>query len=307
MSLAAVAATPTPWKPTRPVTVVVPYTPGGGTDSVARAVSKQLSVIWGQPVVIENLPGADGLIGTRKVIDAKPDGTTLLMQVPAIVLTRYTPGLKGVDPVSQLQPITAVAQASNAVVISGKLPAKSLAEFVEYCRRPGQRCSVATTDNQSRIMSRQFVSEEKLDSTVIVNYRGTAAIVTDMIANNVDMAFTGITAALPHHKTGALRFIATTGDRRASALPDVATTAEAGFAQYRSVNWFGLFAPRGLPPDAAQGLVAALREAVKAPDVRTAIVAAGAEPLVSTSDEFAAQVKAEGDRLGALVKRHPLE
>ncbi|MGQ2923461.1 Bug family tripartite tricarboxylate transporter substrate binding protein [Variovorax sp. DAIF25] len=307
MSLAAVAATPTPWKPTRPVTLVVPYTPGGGTDSVARAVSKQLSVIWGQPVVIENLPGADGLIGTRKVIDAKPDGTTLLMQVPAIVLTRYTPGLKGVDPVSQLQPITAVAQASNAVVISGKLPAKSLAEFVEYCRRPGQRCSVATTDNQSRIMSRQFVSEEKLDSTVIVNYRGTAAIVTDMIANNVDMAFTGITAALPHHKTGALRFIATTGDRRASALPDVATTAEAGFAQYRSVNWFGLFAPRGLPPDAAQGLVAALREAVKAPDVRTAIVAAGAEPLVSTSDEFAAQVKAEGDRLGALVKRHPLE
>ncbi|QRF62739.1 tripartite tricarboxylate transporter substrate binding protein (plasmid) [Variovorax paradoxus] len=307
MSLAAVAATPTPWKPTRPVTVVVPYTPGGGTDSVARAVSKQLSVIWGQPVVIENLPGADGLIGTRKVIDAKPDGTTLLMQVPAIVLTRYTPGLKGVDPVSQLQPITAVAQASNAVVISGKLPAKSLAEFVEYCRRPGQRCSVATTDNQSRIMSRQFVSEEKLDSTVIVNYRGTAAIVTDMIANNVDMAFTGIAAALPHHKTGALRFIATTGDRRAGALPDVATTAEAGFAQYRSVNWFGLFAPRGLPPDAAQGLVAALREAVKAPDVRTAIVAAGAEPLVSTPDEFAAQVKAEGDRLGALVKRHPLE
>lgn len=307
MSLAAAAATPAPWKPTRPVTLVVPYTPGGGTDSVARAVSKQLSVIWGQPVVIENLPGADGLIGTRKVIDAKPDGTTLLMQVPAIVLTRYTPGLKGVDPVSQLQPITAVAQASNAVVISGKLPAKSLAEFVEYCRRPGQRCSVATTDNQSRIMSRQFVSEEKLDSTVIVNYRGTAAIVTDMIANNVDMAFTGITAALPHHKTGALRFIATTGDRRASALPDVATTAEAGFAQYRSVNWFGLFAPRGLPPDAAQGLVAALREAVKAPDVRTAIVAAGAEPLVSTSDEFAAQVKAEGDRLGALVKRHPLE
>ncbi|WP_395345150.1 Bug family tripartite tricarboxylate transporter substrate binding protein [Variovorax sp. UC122_21] len=211
MSLAAAAATPAPWKPNRAVTLVVPYTPGGGTDSVARAVSKQLSVIWGQPVVIENLPGADGLIGTRKVIDAKPDGTTLLMQVPAIVLTRYTPGLKGVDPVSQLQPITAVAQASNAVVISGKLPAKSLAEFVEYCRRPGQRCSVATTDNQSRIMSRQFVSEEKLDSTVIVNYRGTAAIVTDMIANNVDMAFTGIAAALPHHKTGALRFIATTG------------------------------------------------------------------------------------------------
>ena len=301
------ATPPAPWKPTRPVTLVVPYTPGGGTDTVARAVSKQLALIWGQPVLIENLPGADGLIGTRKVMDARPDGTTLLMQVPAIVLTKYTPGLKGIDPLAQLQPITAVAQASNAVVISGKLPAKSLAEFVQYCRRPGQRCSIATTDNQSRIMSRQFVAEEKLDATVIVNYRGTAAIVADMIANNVDMSFTGIVAALPHHKAGALRFIATTGDRRTAALPEVATVAESGFAQYRSVNWFGVFAPLGLTPDAAQGVVAALREAVKAPEVRSAIVAAGAEPLVNTPAEFAAQVKAEGERLGTLVKRYPLE
>ncbi|MDO8776763.1 MAG: tripartite tricarboxylate transporter substrate binding protein [Burkholderiaceae bacterium] len=297
----------TVWKPSRPVTLVVPYAPGGGTDTVARAVSKQLAVIWGQSVVVENLPGADGLIGTRKVMDAQPDGTTLLMQVPAIVLTKYTPGLKGIDPLSRLQPITAVAQASNAVVISGKLPVKSLTEFVQYCRRPGQRCSVATTDNQSRILSRQFVAEEKLDSTVIVNYRGTAAIVTDMIANNVDMAFTGIAAALPHHKADTLRFIATTGDRRAAALPNVATTTEAGFPQYRSINWFGLFAPVGLPPAAAQGLVAALREAVKTPDVQNTILAAGAETLVNTSTEFAVQVKAESERLGTLVKRYPLE
>ncbi|VTU37383.1 Argininosuccinate lyase [Variovorax sp. PBS-H4] len=305
----AASAAPPPgvWKPTRPVTLVVPYAPGGGTDTVARAVSKQLASIWNQPVIIENLPGADGLIGTRKVMDARPDGTTLLMQVPAIVLTKYTPGLKGVDPLAQLQPITAVAQASNAVVISGKLPAKSLAEFVQYCRRPGQRCSIATTDNQSRILSRQFVAEEKLDATVIVNYRGTAAIVSDMVANNVDMSFTGIAAALPHHKAGALRFVATTGDRRAAALPEVATAAESGFAQYRSVNWFGVFAPLGLTPDATQGIEVALRQAVQAPEVRAAIVAAGAEPLVNTPAEFAAQVKAEGERLGALVKCYPLE
>ncbi|WP_077000588.1 tripartite tricarboxylate transporter substrate binding protein [Variovorax sp. KK3] len=308
LPIATTAAAPVgAWKPTRPVTLVVPYSPGGGTDTVARAVSKQLASIWGQPVIIENLPGADGLIGTRKVMDARPDGTTLLMQVPAIVLTKYTPGLKGIDPLAQLQPITAVAQASNAVVISGKLPARSLAEFVQYCRRPGQRCSIATTDNQSRILSRQFVAEEKLDATVIVNYRGTAAIVADMIANNVDMSFTGIAAALPHHKAGALRFVATTGDRRAAALPEVATAAESGFAQYRSVNWFGVFAPLGLTPDATQGVQAALREAIQAPEVRAAIVAAGAELLVNSPAEFAAQVRAEGERLGALVKRYPLE
>lgn len=295
------------WKPGHPVTLVVPYAPGGGTDTVARAVSRQLAEIWGRPVVVENLPGADGLIGTRRVMDAKADGSTLLLQVPAIVLTKYTPGLKGIDPLARLQPVTAVAQASNALLVSGKLPVKSLAEFVQYCRRPGQRCSVATTDNQSRVMSRQLVSEEGLDNTVIVNYRGTGAIVTDMIANNVDIAFTGIAAALPHHKTGTLRFIATTGDRRAEALPDVPTTAEAGFGRYRSINWFGVFAPSGLPPAAAQGLVVALREAVKAPDVRKTILAAGAEPLVNTTAEFTAQVREESERLGALVKRYPLE
>ncbi|RYF33983.1 MAG: tripartite tricarboxylate transporter substrate binding protein [Comamonadaceae bacterium] len=295
------------WRPDRPVSLIVPYSAGGGTDTVARAVSKQLSVMWGQPVLVENIPGADGLIGTRRVMDAKADGTTLLLQVPAIVLTRYTPGLKGVDPLERLQPVTAVAQASNAVLISGKLPMRSLGEFVQHCRRPGQRCSLATSDNQSRIMSRQFVAEEGLDNTVIVNYRGTGAIVTDMIANNVDMAFTGIAAALPHHKAGSLRFVATTGDRRAAALPDVPTATEAGFAGYRSINWFGLFAPKGLPPDTAQGLVGALREAVATPDVRAAIVAAGAEPLVNSPAQFDALVKSESERLGALVKRYPLE
>ena len=295
------------WKPSRPVTLVVPYAPGGGTDAVARAVSKQLSIIWSQPVVVENIPGADGLIGTRKVMDARPDGTTLLMQVPAIVLTKYTPGLKGIDPLSHLLPVTAVAQASNAVAVSGKLDAKSLPEFVKYCRRPNQRCSIATPDNQSRIMARQFVADERLANTVIVNYRGTGAIVTDMIANNIDMAFTGIAAALPHHKAGTLRFIATTGDRRAATLPDVPTATEAGFGQYRSINWFGVFAPAGLPPAAATGLAAALREASRTQDVRSAIFAAGGEPLANTPAEFAAQVRAESERLGALVKRYPLE
>ena len=308
-SLAAIGAAQAqvPWKPARPVTLVVPYAPGGGTDAVARAVAKQLAVIWNQPVVVENVPGADGLIGTRKVVDAKPDGTTLLMQVPAVVLTKYTPGLKGIDPISQLRPISAVAQAPNSVAISGKLAAKSLPEFVQYCRRANQRCSIAAPDNQSRIMARQFVAEERLANTVIVNYRGTGAIVTDMIANNVDMSFTGIAAALPHHKAGTLRFLATTGDRRAMAVPDVPTTTEAGFGQYRSINWFGVFAPAGFPPAAADGLASALGEAVKSKDVLGAISAAGAEPLANSPAEFASQVAVESERLGALVKRYSFE
>ncbi|WP_326534019.1 Bug family tripartite tricarboxylate transporter substrate binding protein [Pseudorhodoferax sp.] len=303
----AAFAQATPWRPAKPVTIVVPYAPGGGTDTVARAVARQLGVIWHQAVIVENVPGADGLIGTRRVMDAHPDGATLLLQVPAIALTRYTPGLKGIDPLQRLQPVTAVAQASNAVVVSGKLPVKTLAEFVAHCQRQGQRCSLGTTDNQSRLLSRQFVAESKLPDAVVVNYRGTGAVVADLVANNVDLSFTGIAAALPHAKAGTLRFLATTGDQRATVLPDVPTATEAGFGAYRSINWFGVFAPVGVPPPVLQAIVDALRDAVKDGEVQRTIAAAGAEPVVNAPAAFAAQVRQEGARLGSLVQRYPLE
>jgi tripartite-type tricarboxylate transporter receptor subunit TctC len=296
-----------PWRPAKPVTLVVPYAPGGGTDTVARAVSRQLGVLWKQPVIVENIPGADGLIGTRRVMDAAPDGSALLLQVPAIALTRYTPGLRGIDPLQRLLPITAVAQASNAIVVSARMPVKTVAEFVEHCRRAAQRCALGTTDNQSRLLSNQFVAESKLADAVVVNYRGTSAVVADLVANNVNMSFTGIVAALPHAKAGTLRFLATTGDRRAAVLPEVPTAKEAGFGEFRSINWFGVFAPAGLPAPVAQAIVAALRDAVQDPDVQRTIAAAGAEPVVNTPAEFAAQVREESARLGSLVQRYPLE
>ena len=122
------------WKPERTVSFVVPYAPGGGTDATARAVSRQLSVQWSQSVVVENMPGADGLIGTRRVMEARPDGYTLLFQVPSLVLMKYTPGMKGLDPLARLEPITAVAQAPNAFVVNAKLPVTTLPELFQYCR-----------------------------------------------------------------------------------------------------------------------------------------------------------------------------
>ncbi|MDW3685167.1 tripartite tricarboxylate transporter substrate binding protein [Cupriavidus sp. CV2] len=298
---------PGAWRPDRPVTLVVPYSAGGGTDATARAVSKQLGVLWGQPVVVENLPGADGLIGTRRVMEAKPDGYTLLLQVPGIVVTRYTPGLKGIDPLARLDPITAISQSPAAVVASAKLPVKTLGEFVQYCKTVAKTCSLGTGESLARISGKQLAAEAGLPNLIIVNYRGTGAIVTDMIANNVNLAFTGITAALPHYKAGTLKILATQGHKRAAALPDVPTTAEAGYPQFQSVTWYGLFAPKGTPAAITQGVVAALREAVKDPEVQRTIAAAGAEPVVNSPAEFAAQVRQESERLGALVKQYPFE
>lgn len=305
--VASAAETQTVWKPTRPVTLVVPYAAGGGTDATARAVSRQLGVLWGQPVVVENMPGADGLIGTRRVIDSKSDGYTLLLQVPGIVVAKYTPGLKGIDPLAQLAPITAVSQSPAAIVVSAKLPVKTLAELVQYCKTAAQPCSLASGESLARISAKQLAIEAGIPNLIVVNYRGTGAMVTDMIANNVNMAFTGITAALPHHKTGTLRILATQGVKRAAVLPDVPTTAEAGYPQFRSVTWFGLFAPKGTPSQVTQGIVRALREAVKDVEVQKTIAAAGAESVVNSPTEFAAQVNAESERLGILVKSYPLE
>ena len=295
------------WQPDRPVTLVVPYSAGGGTDATACAVSKQLGVIWKQPVVVENMPGADGLIGTRRVMEAKPDGYTLLLQVPSIVVTKYTPGLKGIDPLARLEPVTAVSQSPAAVVVSAKLPVKTFGEFVQYCRTAAQPCSLGTGESTARISAKQLAAEAGLPNLIVVNYRGTGAIVTDMIANNVNMAFTGITAALPHHKAGTLKILATQGPQRAAALPEVPTTAEAGYPQFQSVTWFGLFAPKGTPANVSQGIVAALRKAVKDADLQKTIAAAGAEPVVNTPSAFAQQVRQESERIAELVKRYPLE
>ncbi|MGO4330223.1 tripartite tricarboxylate transporter substrate binding protein [Cupriavidus sp. 2TAF22] len=304
---AMAAAAQAAWRPERPVTLVVPYAAGGGTDATARAVSKQLGVLWGQPVVVENLPGADGLIGTRRVMEARPDGYTLLLQVPAIVVTKYTPGLKGIDPLARLEPVTAISQSPAAVVASGKLPVRTMAEFVQYCKAVGRACSLGTGESVARISGRQLAEETGLPNLIIVNYRGTGPIVTDLIANNVNLSFTGITAALPHYKAGTLRILATQGQKRAAALPEVPTTAEAGYPQFQSVTWYGLFAPKGTPAAVTQGVVAALREAVKDPDVQKTIAAAGAEPVVNSPAEFATQVRQDSERLGALVKRYPFE
>ena len=167
--------------------------------------------------------------------------------MPAIVVTKYTPGIKGIDPLSQLDPVTAVSQSPAAIVASAKLPAKTLAEFVAYGKTAAQPCSLATGESLARISARQLAAEAGIPNLIVVNYRGTGPIVTDLIANNVNLACTGITAALPHYKAGTLKIFATQGTKRAAALPEVPTTAEAGFGQFRAVTWYGLFAPKATP------------------------------------------------------------
>jgi tripartite-type tricarboxylate transporter receptor subunit TctC len=295
----------TAWKPNRPVTIVVPYVPGGGTDASARATAKLLGEQWGQPVLVVNLPGADGLIGTRKVAEAKPDGYTLLLQTPAIVLTKHAPSFTGTDPLTSLVPVTNIAQSPGVIVANGKFPATSLPELIKYCKTAATPCSMGTGENVAKLFGQQLKAEA-LPNLIVVNYKGTAAIITDMIANNVNFAVTGVASALPHQKAGTLKIVANQGTHRFSEAPDVRTVVETGMPQYEYTTWFGLFAPKDTPPAVTQSIYAAVREAMGHAELQKAITAVGAEPLVNTPEEFAAQVRKEDARFTALAKRFPL-
>lgn len=295
------------WKPMRAVTIVVPYAPGGGTDATARAVARRLSEAWGQPVLVENLAGADGLIGTRRVMDSRPDGQTLLLQVPSLLLMKYQSSLKGVNPVAQLEPVSALSMSPTAVVVTGKLPIHSLAELAAYCRKPGAACSAGSGENSSKLRARLFADAYGLHDLAIVNYKGTSPIISDLVSGNLTMAFTGLTAALPLHKSGQLRIVATNGDQRAGALPAVPTSAEAGWANAYSVTWYGLFAPRGTPPRITSALAAAVKESGKFSDVQQAIELAGGEPRFSTPAEFMTQIARDDALLSARAARYPLD
>jgi len=302
-----IAAFAADWKPDHPVTLVVPYSPGGGTDAQTRVVAKELGQIWGQPVIVENVPGADGVIGTRKVIDAKPNGLTLLVQLPSLTLIKHLPTFKGIDPLAQLVPVSAFSALPGVVTANAALPIKSMEQLVRYCKSAATPCSVGTTENMARLQARILGEESALPTLVVANYKGGGQMITDLVANNISFAIAGSTAVMPFVKTGALRVVMTMGDKRSAVLPDVPTAIEAGFASFDATTWYGFFAPKGTPAEIQQGIAAAVREAVKSEDVRKSFATIGAEPVGNTPAEFTAMVQREARRIESQVKRFPLD
>jgi len=305
LGAASAAQAQATWKPDRQVTLVVPYSPGGGTDAQSRAVARELQKIWGQTVIVDNTAGADGLIGTRKVIESRPDGYTLLVQLNSLTLLRHLPTFKGTDPVTQLVPVSAFASLPVVVVANAKLPIKTVAELTAYCK--ANPCSFGTTENVARLQAQMYKAETGIDNLVVVNYKGGGQLITDLVANHVNVAIMGITAALPHYKSGALRVLASAGKKRSPVMPEVPSALEAGMPGMDEPIWYGVFAPKDTPANIVQGIAAAVREAVKGDEVKKTFSTLGSDAIGNSPAEFATMVKDEGDRMGALVKRFPIE
>ncbi len=289
--------------PTRPVRFIVPYAAGGTTDLVARTVGARMAQTLGQPVVIENRAGAGGNIGMDAVAKAAPDGYTVGMgAISTNALNPHIYKKMPFDPRKDFTPVGLLGQSTIVLEAGPGLPVKTVAELLAHARQhPGVPYATAGAGTSMHLAGVLFAQMSRTE-WVHVPYKGSAPLITDLIAGQVPVAFDNLPASLPHIQAGKLRALAVAGTRRSPALPDVPTLAEAGLPGYAVEPWFGVYGPAGLPPAVAQRLEKALQEAMADPAVEAKLLAAGFTPQGSSAAELGALSRREYERLGAVAR-----
>ncbi|HET7765088.1 MAG TPA: tripartite tricarboxylate transporter substrate binding protein [Burkholderiales bacterium] len=290
--------------PSKPIRLIVPFAPGGGNDNVARLVGKRLGEGLGQPVVVDNRPGAGGVVGAELAAKSAPDGYTLFLG--GVGSHAINPNLvKNLpyDPVRDFAPVELLAQAPLVLVVHPSVPARDIAEFVAYARRNPGKLNFASNGNgsSSQLAAVMFDSMAGIDM-VHVPYKGLSPALTDLLSGQVQLMFSSVVAILPHIKAGKLRGLAVTGTKRLALLPGLPTIAESGFPGYQASSWYGILAPAGTPRDIVARLNAELAKALERPEVRSSLLAEGAEPAGGTPEAFAAHIRAEKERLGRVIR-----
>jgi tripartite-type tricarboxylate transporter receptor subunit TctC len=287
--------------PTKPVHVIVPYTPGGGTDIISRALASRLQETWGQQVLVENRPGANGIIGTEVMVKSPPDGHVLAVVVGAHVVNGVLQAKMPFDPVNDTAAVSLLATSPWVIGIWPGVPAQNLQEFIAYARANPGKLRFGSSESSSRLAGEQFKQVAGVD-LVHIPYKGGSQIVQDMLGGHVEVGFTSVLTYLPHYKSGKIRILAVGGRSRAGAMPDVPTAAEAGLAGYETYVWYGMYAPKGTPRDILNRIQQEIARAVKLPDFAERFAALGADAVASTPDEFAAFTRAEHEKFARLVK-----
>jgi tripartite-type tricarboxylate transporter receptor subunit TctC len=290
--------------PTKPVKIIVPFAPGGTSDVLARAIGQKLSVMWSQPVVIENRPGAGGNIGAEMVARAPADGHTLLMiDVGTLTISPSVIANLSYDPLKDLAPVSVVAFSPHALVVHPSLPVKSVKELIAHAKANPGSINFANPGNGTLI---QLAAEQFREQTGIaftqVPYKGGAQALVGMIGGEVNMTLNGMLATLPHIKSGKLRPLAVAAAKRSEALPDVPTLDEAGVAGFQSGSWQGLLTSGGTPKEVVAKIHGAVIEVLKAPEIRQQLANQGADVLGNTPEEFAASMKADHAKWAKIVK-----
>lgn len=291
--------------PSRPLRIIVPYPPGGGTDRVARIIGEKLAEQMSQPVVIDNRAGAGGVVGTEASARAAPDGYTMVLGSTATHAVNPSLYSKpGYDPIADFVAISPLATTPAILVVNASLQVSSLQELLAMLRtpRPGVSITFASAGAGSlqHMAGELFKSMTKAD-ILHVPYKGAAPAMTDLLAGHVTMAFDTMPSAMPHVRAGKLKALGISTPKRVPSLPDVPAIAEF-VPGYELITWYGLLAPRGVPAPIVERLNGEVRKALESRDVADKLTQAGLDPMWSGAAEFAAMVRAEVPRMRQLIQ-----
>jgi tripartite-type tricarboxylate transporter receptor subunit TctC len=307
LALAAVAVAPgaaAQSYPSRAVKLVVPFPPGGPLDATGRLVAQKLTDAWGQPVVVENKPGAGGNIGADLVAKSAPDGYTILLgalSTHAINPTLY-PNMP-YDAVKDFAPITLLATTPNVLVVNPSLPVSSVKELIAYAKaNPGKLAFGSGSNGSAGHLAGELFKVETGTDVIHVPYKGAAPAMQGLLAGDVQFMFDNLASATPQVKAGKLKALAVTTARRSPLAPDLPTMTEAGLPGFDITTWYGLMAPAGTPSAIVAKWNAEVTRILNAPDVKERLAAQGAEAAPMTPDQFAAFIKAEIPKYARVIK-----
>jgi tripartite-type tricarboxylate transporter receptor subunit TctC len=288
--------------PSKSIRLVTPFAPGGGTDFIARLIAQRLTEKLGQPVIVDNKPGAGATLGTEIALKAAPDGYTLLL-TPASYTVNANIYKLNFDPVNDITPVVQISSGPYVVAVHPSVPAKTLKELVDYAKANPGKLSYASagTGSSTHLASAYFLDVAKVNM-LHVPYKGTGPALNDTIAGNTQVIFGSVAATLQHVKSGRLRALAVTTPQRISAEPDLPSVSELGYPSYEVTNWSGLSGPKGMPKEIVDRLNREVNEIIKGADVAKILAADGLSPAGGTSQRFAGIIAAEIPRWGRVIK-----
>jgi len=299
---AGLAVAQAPAYPVKSVRLLVPSSPGGGTDILARVLAQKMSETFGQQFVVENRPGAGQVIGIEAVARSAPDGYTLLMAASAIVINEVLYAKPPYDTLRDFAPVTLGASLPNILVVHPALPVKSVSELIVLAKtRAGQLNYSSAGSGTSPHLSMELFRLMAGITLTHIPYKGSGPATVDLLAGQVQLSMPNVLTALPHIKGGKLRGLGVTSGKRATGLPDIPAIAET-LPGYEAIQWYGILAPAGTTRDIVGKLQAEIARILVLPEVRDRLAADGADAVGSRPDEFAAYIRAELAKWGKVVK-----
>ena len=281
--------------PVKPIRLVVPFTPGGSTDILARAIGLELTKAWGQPVVIENVPGAGGSIGADKVAKAPADGYTLLMgHIGTLAVNPSLYPNLPYDPVKNFAPVAWVARVPNVLVVHPSVKATTVQELVALAKsKPGQLNYGSGGNGSAANLATEYFKMQTDTSLLHIPYRGTAPAVTDLVGGQIQVLFTGAPAVMGQIKSGQVRALAVSSPKRMDALPDLPTVADAGYKNFEADQWYGVVAPAGTPKDIVAKLNSQINQSLNSAELKTRLNNEGAVATPNTPEVFGSLIQSE--------------